>query len=68
MTGRGRKLARAVFAPVSIGLVGLFSLMERPRFAGYHTVDVVQLFASGMCFGVALAAVFMIYRPSRTQV
>lgn len=25
-----------------------------PRFQAYHTVDVIQLIACGMCFGVAL--------------
>ncbi len=37
-----------------LGLFGLFELMAKPRFQMYHPVDVVQLIASGMCFGVAL--------------
>ncbi len=37
-----------------IGLLGLFELIAKPRFQMYHPVDVVQLIASGMCFGVAL--------------
>ena len=40
---------------VLIGAIGIVELIERPRFGTYHAVDVVQLVASGMCFGVALA-------------
>ncbi len=40
-----------------VGLIGLSTLAARPRFQAYHTVDVLQLLASGMCFGVALAQV-----------
>ncbi len=32
---------------------------QRPRFAAYHNVDVLQLLATGMCFGVALSALVM---------
>jgi len=46
----------AIVAPLVVGLIGFFALMQRPRFADIHTVDVIQLLASGMCFGVALAA------------
>ena len=46
----------AIVAPLVVGLIGFFTLLQRPRFADIHTVDVVQLLASGMCFGVALAA------------
>jgi len=46
----------AIVAPLAVGLIGFYNLMQRPRFADIHTVDVVQLLASGMCFGVALAA------------
>ncbi len=41
-------------AALFIGLLGLFELIAKPRFQAYHPVDVVQLIASGMCFGVAL--------------
>jgi hypothetical protein len=46
----------AIVAPLVVGFIGFFTLMQRPRFADIHTVDVIQLLASGMCFGVALAA------------
>jgi hypothetical protein len=50
-----RKGWNAIVAPLVVGLIGFFTLLQRPRFADIHTVDVVQLLASGMCFGVALA-------------
>ena len=50
-----RRPLASILVLVIVGLIGVFSLTERPRFQGYHTVDVVQLVASGMCFGVALA-------------
>jgi hypothetical protein len=49
-------LTSAVAAPLIVGFIGLVNLMQRPRFASYHNVDVIQLLASGMCFGVALTA------------
>jgi hypothetical protein len=41
-------------AALFIGLLGLFELIGKPRFQAYRTVDMVQLFASGMCFGICL--------------
>ena len=55
MLNRGKGWS-AIVAPLVVGLIGFYTLMQRPRFADIHTVDVVQLLASGMCFGVALAA------------
>lgn len=31
--------------------------MQRPRFQAFHTVDVLQLLATGMCYGFALAMI-----------
>jgi hypothetical protein len=61
MQHRGR-LGASVGSAFFIGLIGLFTLMQRPRFATYHTVDVVQLLATGMCFGVALVALIALVR------
>jgi len=58
---RRRRFA-AIFVPALVGLIGLFSLIGRPRFQTYHTVDVIQLLASGMCFGIALAGMLRIFR------
>lgn len=63
--GKLKRLTGFTFAPLFIGLIGLFNLMQRPRFAAIHTVDVLQLLASGMCFGVALAGVMVAVRKSR---
>lgn len=61
MPGR-RPFASAVMLLI-VGLIGIFSLMQRPRFQQFHTVDVLQLIASGMCFGVALSRLLMPGRP-----
>ena len=57
-----RPIASAVVL-IIVGCIGLLALMQRPRFQAYHTVDVLQLIASGMCFGVALARILMMARP-----
>ena len=65
---RNRKLlTSAVIAPVLIGSIGLMNLMHRERFASFHNVDVLQLLASGMCFGVALSALVAMLRTSRAS-
>jgi hypothetical protein len=62
-----RNLTAAIFVPVLIGSMGLFHLMSQPRFADIRTVDVVQLTGSGMCFGVALTALFVLLRSKRVD-
>lgn len=57
----------AVFMPIVIGVIGLSTLMSRPRFTAFHAVDVLQLIASGMCFGVALASLVAALRSRRAQ-
>jgi hypothetical protein len=61
-----RGLAAAIFAPLLIGFIGLANLTRQPRFQSYHNVDILQLLASGMCFGVALAAIIAYFRGPRT--
>ena len=58
---RRRRLAKVVI-PVFVGLSGLLTLINRPRFQTYHTVDVLQLLATGMCFGIALVWLLMAIR------
>ena len=60
-------LTSAVLAPSVVGFIGLWNLMQRPYFASFHTVDVLQLIASGMCFGVALSAIFALLRGPRAS-
>ncbi len=59
------QIAAAIFVPLLIGSIGLFHLMSQARFEIYRTVDVVQLTGSGMCFGVALCALFALLRSKR---
>jgi uncharacterized membrane protein len=62
-----KSLTSAVFVPLIVGLIGLMNLMHRPRFASFHNVDVLQLLASGMCFGVTLAALLALLRGPRSS-
>lgn len=57
-----KTLVSAVLVPAIIGLSGLMNLMHQPRFESFRNVDVLQLIASGMCFGVALAALIVLLR------
>jgi len=56
-----------LFALLVVGLVGLVNVMGKPRFQSFHTVDVLQLLATGMCFGVALTLLFTILRGPRSE-
>jgi predicted RND superfamily exporter protein len=65
MSDQSRRILPAIVLPVIIGLVGFFSLTQRPRFQTFHTVDVLQLLATGMCFGIALAVLIATLRGKR---
>ena len=39
---------------IAAGLASLMNNLTNPRLSGLHTLDRVQLIASGLCFGVAL--------------
>jgi hypothetical protein len=60
-----RPMLFSAASAVAVGSFGLFHLMGSPRFTTYHTVDVVQLLASGACFGVALTTVFVYFGIGR---
>ena len=45
-----------------ISFITLGNVIREPQFALIRTVDVVQLFASGMCFGIALASLITLLR------
>ena len=65
---RSRKtLTSAIVVPLIIGIIGFVNLTHNPRFAAYHTVDVIQLIGSGMCFGVALFAFITLLRTPRNN-
>ena len=40
---------------VVFGVVALMNVARNPRFEAFHTVDILGLMASGLCFGVAFA-------------
>lgn len=61
-----RRLA-PFLVPLLFGLVSLFNIVGNPRFATFRAVDVVQLIATGMCFGAALASLVMILRDPRSS-
>jgi hypothetical protein len=52
-----RNIATSVIGLILIGSIGFINLTQRPRFANFHTVDVLQLLGTGMCYGVALALI-----------
>ena len=61
-----RKTAVAMIViSVLVGITSLTTVMSRPRFSGYATVDVLELVASGMCFGIALVAIVRTVRGFR---
>ena len=48
-----------------VGIIGLFHMTQKASFATIRTVDVVQLLASGACFGAGLMALVMKLREPR---
>jgi hypothetical protein len=64
----GIRLVPRAFVPLLVvGFIGLYNVAHHPRFEAIHTVDVVQLVASGVCFGVALVGVVAFFRGSRNS-
>jgi len=59
-----RNIATSVIGLILIGSIGLINLTQRPRFANFHTVDVLQLLGTGMCYGVALALIGLLRKRS----
>jgi hypothetical protein len=50
---------RDIVFPLVVGLFSLAIVIRRPRFAGIHTVDALELVAAGVMFGLALRAFAM---------
>jgi len=59
---RRKAAASSIVVSLVVGIIGLTTVAGRPRFSGYATVDVLQLLACGMCFGVALAGLLRAWR------
>jgi hypothetical protein len=63
MAQRGKGVVPGVI--FFVGIIGLFHLTQQPRFAEFRTVDVIQLLASGACFGVGIMALVTKLREPR---
>ena len=50
---------------VIFSFVALMTVARNPRLDTFHTVDVLGLMASGMCFGVAIALTLRALRMGR---
>ena len=59
---QSRRQLAPVWVPLLFGLLSLFNMISKPGFATIRVVDVVQLIATGMCFGVALATLVVFVR------
>jgi hypothetical protein len=58
------RIAAALIAPLFIGLLGLYNVMQSSHFASYRTVDVIRLVAGGACLGAVLVALMvLLVRP-----
>ena len=53
------------FVPLLFGLLSLSNVISNPRIATLRGVDVLQLIATGMCFGAALALGIVFVRGQR---
>jgi hypothetical protein len=65
MSNRYRHVATGVVVPLLIAAFGLFDLKQRPAFATFHKVDVIQLIVCGMCLGIALTGFIEFLRAPR---
>ncbi|MGB6877778.1 MAG: hypothetical protein WBD87_17275 [Candidatus Acidiferrales bacterium] len=67
MARRTRTLWVSILVLIVIGSVGFLNLSQRPRFQAFHPVDVLQLLATGMCYGAALAGILALLRKPSAQ-
>jgi hypothetical protein len=67
MSKRSKAIFSSIAVPVIVGSIGFINLTNRPRFQAFHTVDVIQLLATGMCYGVALAGIFVLVHKGPRQ-
>ena len=54
MNDRKRRPVILLIFPLIIGFAGVNRVMQSPSYHLYRTVDVVQLFGSGACFGAVM--------------
>jgi hypothetical protein len=55
------------FIPLLFGILSFSSSISNPRVAVLHGSDVLQLMASGMCFGVTLVLLIAFFRDRRAR-
>jgi len=55
------------FIPLLFGVMSFSNVITNPRIATLHGSDVLQLMASGMCFGVTLVLLIMFFRDRRVR-
>ena len=55
------------FIPLLFGILSFSSSSSNPRVAALHGSDVLQLMASGMCFGVTLVLLIVFFRDRRAR-
>jgi hypothetical protein len=55
------------FIPLLFGILSFSSSISNPRVAALHGSDVLQLMASGMCFGVTLVLLIVFIRDRRAH-
>ena len=61
-----RSMTRRAAVALMVGLIGIVPLLDRPRLHTMHTVDLLTLIGSGMCFGVALTLFIFAFKSNRT--
>jgi uncharacterized membrane-anchored protein len=64
---RSRRRLAPFWVPLLLGFMSLASALSRPRMADVRGSDIVQLIATGMCFGVALATLVRFLRDRRAS-
>ena len=62
MAKRKRVLPITIFVLIFIGSIGFLNVTRKDRYKAFHAVDVLQLVATGMCYGVALAGIVAVFR------
>lgn len=67
MARKNKALGASVGVLILIGSIGFLNLSHHPRFQAFHTVDILQLLATGVCYGVALAALLSFFRGERKE-
>jgi hypothetical protein len=67
MARRKGILPVSILVLIVVGSIGFLNLSQRARFQTFHTVDVLQLLATGMCYGAALAGIFALVRGQSAQ-